>query len=398
MVALFSDSFRPYVSGVVRSLDILIRHLRLAGHEVYLFCPAYPGATGADQGDPGPTGIFRFVSVPAPTYEGFQLALPFSARITRLLRELRVEVVHTHSPFLMGGLGAFVAWRLGLPLVFTHHTFYHEYTRHYVPFVGLPVRELVLRYVGAYCRRSDRVIAPSGVVRQILETTYELPGEQVVVVPTGVPLEHFANLDRGWLRRSLHLPPEAPVLLYLGRFGREKNVDLLVPVLEHVHAAVPGVHLVLVGDGPEKDTLQAQVAARGLGAWVHFTGLVPPEQVPHYYAGADVFLFPSTTETQGLVVAEAFAAGLPAVAVDAPALREVLAHGASGFLAERSAAALAGRVVQLLRDPALRARMGEQARETARRLSAQRMAARLVEVYKETCLAKQKKSWQPQIV
>ncbi|MFO7171402.1 MAG: glycosyltransferase family 4 protein [Bacillota bacterium] len=372
-VAVFTDSYEPYVSGVVRSIQTFARELAALGCETFIFAPAYPGHR---QG--GPT-LFRFASLPAPTHPQFRLAIPLSWRLGRTLRELRCDLVHVHSPFLMGMLGAHYARRLGLPLVFTFHTFYHQYV-HYAPLPRWLTEPLTTRWVRDFAARCDLVVAPSTAVASYLRGLgVEVPVE---VIPTGVDVQKFSSGRRGWLRKRLGLGPEVPVALYAGRLGREKNLDLLLDAFRLVEERCPDCRLALAGDGPLRPHLEARVADLGLGGRVHFLGAVPPEAMADCYAGADLFVFASTTETQGLVILEAMAAGLPVVAVAGPGVEDVVTSGSDGLLVPPAAPVMAEAMVRLLTDPARRQGMAAAARAKAAAYSAGAMAGRLAAAYR----------------
>ena len=322
-IAVFSDSYKPYVSGVVNSLDTFGRELRKMGHQWYIFAPTYPGYVDDEP------GVFRFVSVAAPTNPDYRLAIPLSLAVCRRLRELQIDVVHTHSPFLMGGLGARAARRLKLPLVFTYHTLYEEYV-HYSPVARGFARRLMRRISKQYCNRCDTVIVPTQAIRELLDR-YGVQTE-VVVNPTGIDLSRYENLDRSFLRVNYGIPADHRVLLFVGRLGKEKNVHFLIRAFSKIADEDDKVTLVMVGGGPERADLEEFARSLGVQQRVIFAGPKQPGEMPTVYAGADIFVFTSTTDTQGMVITEAMAAGLPVVAVKAYGSGNVVDHGVNGLL------------------------------------------------------------------
>lgn len=370
-IAIFTDSYHPYISGVVRSTDTFAADLRALGHEVYVFAPAYPGYTRRE----GP--VFRFFSLPSFAYQGFRLGVPVSWRLLSTLQDLRIQVVHVQSPFLLGQLGAWAAARLGLPLVFTHHTFYHKYA-HYAPFGRHWAAGVIARFTRRFCDRCDLVIAPSMAVRAFLEE--EGVRTPVEVIPTGLRAERFRDGDPAWLRERL-AGCAGPVLLYAGRVAREKNLAFLLDVLVRLRQDHPAARLVLAGGGPGGPELEARARELGISGQVFLLGRVNDQQLAACFAGADVFLFPSLTETQGLVVAEAMAAGLPVVAVAASGTNDTVAHGKDGLLCPPEPGAFAAVIHDVLSNEALRGRLAAGAREKAAALSSGAMAARLAEAY-----------------
>jgi 1,2-diacylglycerol 3-alpha-glucosyltransferase len=372
-VALFTNTYLPFHGGVTTSVETLRCGLHAQGHQAWVFAPRFPGA----QADP--PRVLRYPAVPALTYPTFALAVPFAPRVTARARALALDVVHAHHPFLLGPAARRLARRLARPLVFTYHTRYERYA-HYVP-VQRALAERAATWVSTrFAARADAVIAPSAAVRD------ELRGRGVTapiaVVPTGVDLERFRPGDRRQARHEVGLDADDLILLYVGRLDREKSVERLLPAFERVAATVAGARLVLVGDGTQARGLRTMAAASPVGGRVHFAGVRPHEALPAWYRAADLFLFASETETQGLVLAEAAACGLAAVAVAAPGHEEVVHDGATGVLTKAETAALADAAIGLLLDGDRRAAMGARARQVAERdFDARRQTARTVAVY-----------------
>ncbi len=366
---MWSDSFYPYVSGVTRSLATTRESLKGLGHEVLIFAPNYPGA-------PPEEDVFRFPSAPAPTNPGFYLALPFTPRLGQFLNRRRPDIVHIHSPFTTGKLGIRVARKLDLPVVFTYHTMYALYT-HYSPVAGNLLKNAVASYTTAVANQADLVIAPSTAVRKyLLDWGVRKPIE---VLPSGIRLQDFTVGDSGYLRRNGFVPPGHPVVLTAGRLAKEKNLGVLLQAFAAMK--VKDTVLVMAGDGPMRPELEAKAGALGIQDRVFFLGKVPPSTMPHVYASGDVFVFTSMTETQGLVVAEAKASGLPVVAVDALGVTDAVKNEDDGFLLPNDAHAIASALDLLLSDDELRRRMSDRARENAKDFAMDRIARKLVSIY-----------------
>ncbi|MEW6045589.1 MAG: glycosyltransferase [Bacillota bacterium] len=376
-IAFFSDSYTPYVSGVVQSIRLTAAELARRGHRVLIVAPAYPG-----HGRSGPDGtgayVLRLPSLPAPGQPVFRLPIPWRRALGPLLSE-PVSVVHAHSPFLTGDLALWAARRLGAPLIFTHHTLYHEYA-HYGILPAWMVIPAVRRRVGAFCRAASAVVAPTPAIARMLPSLYG-PTAPVSVVPTGLQLESFAHADPAWLRRQLSIPSEAPVLIHVGRLTREKNMVALVQALHHLLTRLPQCHAVVVGSGPFLPQLRQAALHPPFAGQLHLVGPAAPEAVPRYLAGADLFLTASTTETQGLVAVEAMAAGLPVVAPAAGGIPDVVQDGREGLLTEPDGAALAQAAARILSDPVLRRTMAGHALARAARFDIRTTTARLLDLY-----------------
>ena len=357
-VALFTNNYVPFCGGVTISVETLRRGLEARGHEAWVFAPRFPGAV-AD-----PPRVVRYPSVPAATYPEFPLAIPFAPDVAARVRELDVDVFHAHHPFLLGPAAARLARRLGRPLVFTYHTRYDKYA-HYVPLSRTLVERAAVALSARFARRADAVIAPSARVRDELQRHgVRAP---IAVIPTGVDLARFVPGERAAARRALELAPDEPLVLYVGRLDREKSVERVLLAFDPVVATLPRARLVLVGQGKEATMLQRLAARLPCAPRVTFLGARAHDTLAVCYQAADLFLFASETETQGLVLAEAAACGLAAVAVSAPGCEEVVQDGVSGVLVKPEPTALAEAALGLLLDPERRRAMGARARAIAER-------------------------------
>jgi 1,2-diacylglycerol 3-alpha-glucosyltransferase len=358
-IALFTNNYLPFCGGVTISVETLRRGLEASGHEAWVFGPRLTGAEDAS------VKVVRYPSIPVATYPEFALAVPYSRRIERLVSALAFDVIHAHHPFLLGPAARRLARRIRRPLIFTYHTRYEKYA-HYVPLPLRLVQAAALRISAGFAAQADAVLAPSAVIRDELHARgVRTP---IAVVPTGVDLERFRPGDREAARRSLGVGQGEPLVLYVGRLDREKSVDRVLGAFERVASTIPAARLVLVGQGTEAERLRRTAASLPVAERIRFLGLRPHDSLAECYQAADVFLFASETETQGLVLAEAAACGLPAVAVDAPGCDEVVRDGDTGILTKGDPAALAEAAIGLLLDPERRRAMGRRAREVAESL------------------------------
>jgi glycosyltransferase involved in cell wall biosynthesis len=355
-VALFTNNYLPFCGGVTISVETLRRGLEAAGHEVWVFSPRF-----APTGEDAPR-VVRYPSIPATTYPEFALAVPYSRRIARLVATLDFDVFHAHHPFLLGPAARRLARRRGRPLVFTYHTRYEKYA-HYVPLPLRLVEASAVRLSARFAARADAVIAPSSVIRDGLRARgVRAP---IAVVPTGIDLARFRPGDRGAARAALGVPEDAPTVLYVGRLDREKSVDRVLLAFERAASTLPAARLLLVGQGTEGQRLRRLAAVLPARDRIRFLGVRAHDTLPQCYQAADLFLFASETETQGLVLAEAAACGLPAVAVSAPGCDEVVRDGETGILTKNDPPTLGDAAIGLLLDPERRRRMGRRAREIA---------------------------------
>lgn len=374
-IGVFTDSFRPYTSGVVRSIELFSREYNNLGHQVYIFGPDYPMLH-----PPKEEGVFRFVSVPWPTMPDFSLPIPFSAQLGSTIRKIGLDIIHAHSPFLLGRLGARAARRYRLPLVFTFHTLYDQYV-HYFPFVENTSKQVVQSIARNFSNRCNMVVAPSQlVVNYLRRIGVESP---VVNIPTGVDLEEFKDCSNTWFRDNYDVKADEKVLLFVGRLGQEKNVTFLLKAFQAVQEQFPETRLALVGKGPQEELLRKMAKQMDLENKVIFTGVLPRQTIVHCYASADLFVFPSVTETQGLVIGEAKATGLPVVAIRAFGPAEMVYHNEDGILIDPSLPAFTEAIITLLRDRKLYESMSKKALENATHISSRRCAEEMLQVYQD---------------
>lgn len=350
-IAIFSNNYLPRVSGVAVAVDFLDQALRQAGHETFVIAPDY----GSDAPEATPN-VHRVPALPLPkTAQGHAIALPAldSSRLRGLVEGFRPHVIHSHHPFLLGDVAADAADELGVPLVYTFHTLYEAFT-HYVKLDFPVVQRRVQEFVRGYTERCDLVVAPTEPIRAYLG---ELGvGAPTATVPTGIDLSRFRRIraaEVAALRRELGLGTPEIVLLNVGRITAEKNVMLCVETLGELVRRGRDAVLLLFGAGPQLEELLAHAASEGLEGRVVHGGFLDQRRLPAAYRLGSVFLFPSTSDTQGIVLYEAWAAGLPVVAVESMASRAMLEPGRNGVFAPADAAGFADGVERLLADPRL---------------------------------------------
>jgi len=370
-ISMWSDSYYPYVSGVTRSIATVRETLIAMGHDVSLFCPAYPGAS------PEP-GVYRFPSLRAPTNKRYYVALPFCLGLESRVKGLSPDVVHIHSPFNLGKLGFRMGKRLGWPVVFTYHTMYNMYS-HYVPLFGERVSGIVEGLALKVAGECDFVITPSQAVKDYL--LRKGLRSNIAAIPHGIDLTQFQEGNPDSARKTYGLPRGIPVIVTSGRLGKEKNLETLLRAYALSLKEVDSV-LLVVGDGPLKEPLRKLAEDLGAGKRVVFTGQVAPDSMPDIYAAGSLFLFTSLTDTQGVVIVEAKAAGLPAVAVGALGVKDMIRDGVDGFLCDDHPGEIAERIVFLLKNPSEMESFRKNAKRLAQSFSKENQTRKLLEVYR----------------
>ena len=381
-IAFFCDAYTPTRNGVAVSAASTAEELRRRGHEVVIFAPRYRGYEDCDE------TILRFPATQWFRAKDFALALPIlsSPLILPVLRQQELyfaaqnfDVIHTHSPFTMGTIGARWGRKYGVPVVFTFHTLYHRYL-HYAPLPYWYSRPYTVKRVRRHCRLCKHIIAPSRAIERFVRFFTNAP---ISVVPTGVRVERFTHADGAAVRLRYNIAPDDLVLLYVGRIVAEKNLDFLLRAV----APLLGCHdnrrvrLLLVGGGPALRATKEFAAQLGVAADVICTDFVNPIDVPSHFAAGDIFTFASRTETQGVSIAEALATGLPCVVVGAQGAAEAIMPDVNGFVVPPREDAFRAAVQRLLFEPHLRERMTKQARENAPALALEKNVDKLVEIY-----------------
>jgi glycosyltransferase involved in cell wall biosynthesis len=376
-IAFFTNFYHPIVNGVVRSVASFRENLMQHGHNVFVFAQS----DGSYQ-DKEPF-IFRYPSLPLPLGD-LSAAIPVSPFVDQLLPVLKLDVIHTHHPILLGQTAARKAAELGLPLIFTFHTQYWEYT-HYVPFPQEVIQDFlknaVHKWLRDFVQKCQHVILPSESMKDYLVREYGLE-ERYTVVPTGTNLEPFLHADGETLRKEKGWQDET-VLISVGRLAAEKNWETLLQAFAKVYPDHSNLRLVLIGDGPARESLQTLAAELGIAERVTFIGSVPFEEVAAYLKAADAFSFASVTETQGLVTIEAMAASLPVVAVDGSGTRDIVEDGKEGFLVENDSNALAKGIHELLSNPHQLKHFSHNALKKARTFDVNQLSKQLINVYEQ---------------
>jgi 1,2-diacylglycerol 3-alpha-glucosyltransferase len=384
-IANFTNTYLPVISGVVRSVRSFRDELTLKGHNVFIFAQEH-----ANHVDEDPF-IFRYPSLNLPTGVDIPAAIPLSPFMDKLLPSLKLDVIHTHHPFLLGQTAAAKANELNLPLVFTFHTQYREYT-HYVPFPAESIQNFlknaVDRWLQDFMRRCQHIIIPSESMREILVEQYGLK-DRFTVIPTGIDLEAYQTASGEQIRKKKHWEKDI-VMISVGRLAPEKNWQLLLQAAALVLKDHPQFRLVLIGDGPDRKSLENQAKELGIRKRVTFTGSLSFAEIPDYMKAANLFGFASITETQGLATLEAMAAGLPVVAVNGSGTRDILKHDQQGYLVENNAEALAAGIKRLLAHPDRMKKFAEAAYKRAQSFNIELLTNKLLDVYEQAIRDKKK--------
>lgn len=399
-IAMFTNNYKPYIGGVPISIEHLAAAMREEGHEVYIFAPSYANQQEEEY-------VIRYPSVPV-SIAGAPIPNVLTVLFEEKVLELDIEVIHVHHPALVGNVALYLQKKHQIPVVYTYHTRYEAYLHYVKPLCWLEKQtEFVEKYLIWFCNRCDYLIAPTkGMQNYLKGGRIET---QTEILPTGLPIGNFtANTDRVKKLRRQYMQatdyqtgiqtdnqadnPMDYLLCSIARLAEEKNLLFQLRGLKLLKQRLAKqqkkVRLMILGEGPQKQQLIAEVHRLGLEENVVFVGYVENQEIPDYLKACDMFVFSSKSETQGIVILEAMAVGLPIVAIRASGVEDIVREGQTGFLTAEEEGEWAERIEELLESPAQRKEMGNQGQILAWQYEESRVARNAVHIYD---LAKQER-------
>lgn len=378
-ILMISDVYFPRINGVSTSIQTFRRGLHAAGHETVLMAPEYPAGPAGDVGET--------IRIPSR-----YLPRDPEDRVMKLdaLRELRpqlakrgFDVVHIQTPFIAHYQGVSLARALQVPVVESYHTYFEEYLHHYVPMMPRALmRFIARRFTVSQCRALDALVVPSRAMQNaLLDYGVRCP---MHVIPTGMEMERFAAGDGARLREQLGIAPDQPTLVHVGRIAHEKNIDFLLRMFATVVQSQPRTVLIVAGEGPALTHCKAYVEELGIASQVRFVGYLSRDrELLDCYRAGDLFVFSSKTETQGLVLLEAMALGVPVVSTAYMGTADIVTPQRGARMAPDDEAGFASIVLELLAAPERRAAMSAEARAHAATWSATALTGQLARLYAE---------------
>lgn len=380
-IGLFTDTYPPYINGVSTSIAMLKAALEKQGHEVFVV------TVNADkfkyQND---DKIIRIPGIPIGIYD-YRLTGIYPLRAIEKIRKWNLDIIHSHTEFGVGTFARLLAKQFNIPLVHTYHTMYEDYV-HYITkgYFNQSSKKIVEYLTKFYCdKTATELIVPTKKTYDLFKQKYRVD-RNVHIVPTGIEVERFykeqfkkPEIDS--IRQSLGIKKEDFVILFVGRLGDEKSVDVLIEAQLGLVRTNPNCKLVIVGDGPDREQFEKIAKKLKILNNVIFTGKVAWEDVPKYYQLADVFATASKTETQGLTVIEAMAASIPVLAIDDDAFKTVVVDGLNGYLFSNKRQ-YKKQVRELMKNTDLKKSMARQARISAEMHSSKYFAEQVLDVYK----------------
>jgi len=373
-ILMMTNTYLPHVGGVARSVGAFTNEYRRRGHRVIVVAPEYKDLPEQD---------FDTIRIPAiQNFNGsdFSVVLPVPGFLQTKLKDFKPDVIHSHHPFLIGSTAIRIASKFQVPLVYTHHTLFEEYV-HYVP-VDLPrMKSFVTNLSSGYANLADHVIAPSESVADFLrQHDVNTP---VSVIPTGVDIDRFERGSGRRFRERCGISEQDFIIGHVGRLAPEKNLSFLAEAVSAFMQKYAHVHFVVVGSGPSRESIEQIFNAHKTNWRLHLLGKLQGQDLVDAYHSMDVFAFSSKSETQGLVLVEAMAAGTPVVALEASGVRDVLMHRQNGCMPEsESVEAFAAELEWIYRlSTKQRNDLVQNARQTARGFSIQATADQAIALY-----------------
>jgi 1,2-diacylglycerol 3-alpha-glucosyltransferase len=382
-IGMMADIYKTQVSGVTNSITLSKRWLEKMGHEVYIF------TFGDDEVIDNDKNIIRTTGVPVVD-TGFYFNLRYNRTARHLLYTM--DIAHVHHPFVSGSLAMRYCVPRNIPVVFTNHTRYDLYAQAYIPVLPEQIGEAALKaYLTPFYRACDLIIVPSPSMIKVLDEHFGLVS-RVEVIPNGLDLTPYRTVKQPIDRAAFGFNEKDVISTYVGRLAPEKNLSLLIRAFYGVAMTYDHVRLLIVGDGPERENLEAQVAHMNIATKVHFTGMVEYKDIPAYLASCDIFVTPSSAETFGLSTVEAMAAGLPSLGIDAPGSGDIIEDGVTGLISSSEVEVFTAKLVLLSTDHDLRKRMGKQALQASKKYDIETTTGILLQHYQRLVeAAKQRK-------
>jgi glycosyltransferase involved in cell wall biosynthesis len=385
-VLMISDVYFPRINGVSTSIQTFRRGLHPYGHETVLIAPEYPTDAVGEHGE-----VLRIPARYLPRDPEDRMMKRGAIRaLLPQLEKRAFDIVHIQTPFIAHYVGVELARKLGVPAIESYHTYFEEYLHHYVPLLPRALMRFVARrFTTSQCNVLDALVVPSRAMQTALrDYGVRCP---MHIIPTGMEMDRFAAGDGKRFRASLGIAPGQPTLVHVGRVAHEKNIDFIFRMLARVVKQQPDVVLIVAGEGPALNRCKSYVASLGLRDHVKFVGYLSRDSaLLDCYRAGDLFVFASKTETQGLVLLESMALGVPVVSTAHMGTIDIVRPERGARLAPDDETGFANSVVELLTDRERREAMSREAVAFAESWSASAMAHKLASLYADTVQRKKR--------
>lgn len=373
-ISLMTNNYKPFMGGVPISIERLKNGLEALGHQVTVFAPTYEEQVEEEN-------VFRYATCMKKFIGGIVLPNPFDKRIEEEFKKRNFDIIHVHHPMLIGRTAVYLSRKYNIPLTFTYHTRYEQYVECYTK--SKLIEKLTPLYLRAFLKHCHFVFAPTQGMKDYLVEVCKLYPERIGILPTGIEDANFQVQEEETAKiREQYQSQNMPLLITVSRMAQEKNVEFLLKSLALFKRRWgKPFRMLMIGDGPDRETYERTAADLGLAEEIRFTGKIPNQEIAPYFAAADGFLFASKTETQGIVILEAFAGKTPVIAVEASGVKDIVKSGCNGILTEEDTEQFAGELASFLENGQIRKRMEVCAGQSALAYREEAVALRAVHYY-----------------
>ena len=361
-ILFVTASYLPTTNGVTYHISSTAQALRKIGHKVYILAPSFPGYKDIDK------YVIRYPSLPNPFIKNYPMGIPFLP--LKKIRKLKIDVVHTHHPLIIGQAASQIAEKLGKPLFFTAHTQYEQYLNYYFPHGYNLTSKIIIRDLQKLGKRCQKVVCPSANTELRLNR-YGI--KNTTVINNGVENYFFVKPKKKSISQ--------PILVFTGRLEKEKNPFFLLKIGQELKKLMPNFRLIIIGSGSLLSKLQQKSLQSKLENNLLFTGNVNRSLLPDIYKSAHIFLTPSTSEVMPLSLLEALASGLPQIALKNSGLEELILDGKTGFIVNKNPKEIAKKINDLFQNPKILQRLSLDSYKHAQNFSVEKTAEKLIEFY-----------------
>ena len=358
-IGIFTNNYLPNPYGVSTSIEGFRKGLESEGHKVSIFAPSWHDEIYKDL-----PNVYRYHSLKVPTKVSFSLAIPYSQRIDKKIKKMPLDLIHAQHPNLVGAQGKRWAKEKKIPLIYTWHSIYDKYVHYVSPIPQKFAAKWIIDSAIKFAQSADYVIVPSKSMYEIV-CKKGLKHKNIHVIPSGVDEELFSNPNGDKIKSRYNIPLDALLIVSISRVTEEKNVSFLAKVMRKVLLRDRNAYFLFGGDGDLLDEVKNILSDDLICERVIFAGKIDREAVKDYLDSANIFVYASTTETQGTIISEAMYMGIPIVAVNASGVRDLIDDGKTGYLTKENISDMTYAILKCINNVNDRKKIGAQAKNYA---------------------------------
>lgn len=357
-IAIFTNNYLPNPYGVSGSIESFRHQFEKLGHTVYIFAPSCKGYRDKN------LNIFRYPSLDIRYKIKFPIPIPYSSEMNKLIERLDLDIIHAQHPLLLGSVAKRWAKKKNIPLVFTWHTLYDQYS-HFFPLLPKKLSgKIIINQAVKYANQADQIIVPTQGIKNIIQN-WGVKNKSIETVSTGIEEKFYQDPDRNKTRNKFGIRDDEILLLLVSRLTEEKNIEFLFESVFKILKNNANTKFLIAGEGRLAPKLKKLAKKNNLDDRIIFKGIVPKEELKNYYAAGDVFVYSSKSETQGMIISEAMYMGLPIVAVDAPGVCNLVRDKKNGFLVLEEEKEFVMAVEKLIADEGQRSKFSAESKRIA---------------------------------